>query len=179
MQKLCCVRTRQQFSASLDYFVTSLPPYLHQFSSISGGNCIKLDHKVHPMYKVDPLLVHTQVISMRVWRLGRDISGDEQMLGFQGRHADKLHITYKAEGDSFQCDAICDTGYTWMFYFRNQPAPWKWLHVGWWQYHIMTGNQCIFCQPSARQLSGCSVRNCVLCGNRASREHEVSETQHQ
>ena len=40
MQKLCCVRTRQQFSASLDYFVTSLPPYLHQFSSISGGNCI-------------------------------------------------------------------------------------------------------------------------------------------
>ena len=42
MQKLCCVRTRQQSSASLDYFVTSLPPYLHQFSSISGRNCIRL-----------------------------------------------------------------------------------------------------------------------------------------
>ena len=42
MQKLCCVRTRQQFSASLDYFVTSSPPYLHQFSTISGGNCIKI-----------------------------------------------------------------------------------------------------------------------------------------
>ena len=42
MQKLCCVCTRQQFSASLDYFVTSLPPYLHQFSTISGGNCIRL-----------------------------------------------------------------------------------------------------------------------------------------
>ena len=41
MQKLCCVCTRQQYSASLDYFVTSLPPYLHQFSTISGGNCIK------------------------------------------------------------------------------------------------------------------------------------------
>ena len=40
MQKLCCVCTRQQFSASLDYFVTSSPPYLHQFSTISGGNCI-------------------------------------------------------------------------------------------------------------------------------------------
>ena len=37
---LCCVRTRQQYSATLDYFVTSLPPYLHQFSAISGGNCI-------------------------------------------------------------------------------------------------------------------------------------------
>ena len=42
MQKLCCVRTRQQFYASLDYFVTSSPPYLHQFSTISGGNCIRL-----------------------------------------------------------------------------------------------------------------------------------------
>ena len=42
MQKLCCVHTRQQYSASLDYFVTSLPPYLHQFSSISGGKCIRL-----------------------------------------------------------------------------------------------------------------------------------------
>ena len=41
MQKLCCVCTRQQFSASLDYFVTSSPPYLHQFSTISGGNCIR------------------------------------------------------------------------------------------------------------------------------------------
>ena len=27
MQKLCCVCTRQQFSASFDYFVTSSPPY--------------------------------------------------------------------------------------------------------------------------------------------------------
>ena len=44
MQKLCCVCTRQQFSASLDYFVTSLPPYLHQFSTIFGGNCIKGQH---------------------------------------------------------------------------------------------------------------------------------------
>ena len=42
MQKLCCVHTRQQCSASLDYFVTSSPPYLHQFSAISGGNCIRL-----------------------------------------------------------------------------------------------------------------------------------------
>ena len=39
---MCCVCTRQQFSASLDYFVTSSPQYLHQFSTISGGNCIKL-----------------------------------------------------------------------------------------------------------------------------------------
>ena len=35
---LCTHKTT--FSASLDYFVTSSPPYLHQFSTISGGNCI-------------------------------------------------------------------------------------------------------------------------------------------
>ena len=35
MQKLCCVRTRQQFSASLDHLS---PAYL----TISGGNCIRL-----------------------------------------------------------------------------------------------------------------------------------------
>ena len=100
------------------------------FFSVQDPLKVQPDCKVHPMYKVDPLLVHTQVISMQAWRLGRDISGDEQTLGFQGRNADKLHITYKAEGDGFQCDAICDTGYTWTFFFRNQPAPQKWRCVG-------------------------------------------------
>ena len=54
MQKLCRVRTRQQFSASLDYFVTSLPPYHHQFSTISGGNCIKIVTK----HQVDMDKIH-------------------------------------------------------------------------------------------------------------------------
>ena len=31
---------QDNISASLDYFVTSSPPYLHQFSTISGGNYI-------------------------------------------------------------------------------------------------------------------------------------------
>ena len=75
------------------------------------------------MYKVDSVLKHTQVVSMRAWRLGRDISGDEQTIGFQGKHEDKLQITYKAEGDGFQCDAICNSGFTRTFYFRNQKAP--------------------------------------------------------
>ena len=45
MQKLCCVCTRQQFSASLviHKFVPTLLNHLSpQFSSISGGNCIRL-----------------------------------------------------------------------------------------------------------------------------------------
>ena len=67
---------------------------------------------------------------MRAWRMGRDISGDEQTLGFQGQHADKLQITYKAEGDGFQCDALCDSGYTWTFFFCNMPTPKKWIRLG-------------------------------------------------
>jgi hypothetical protein len=55
---------------------------------------------------------------------------DEQMIGFQGRHVDKLRISYKNEGDGFQCDALCDEGYTYSFYFRNDPAPKKYTKMG-------------------------------------------------
>ena len=61
MQKLCCVCTRQQFSASLDYFVTSSPPYLHQFSTISGGNCIIDDSAATSHMTSNKLGVHNLV----------------------------------------------------------------------------------------------------------------------
>ena len=64
-----------------------------------------------PTYKVDSFLKHLQQVSMKAWRLGQNISGDEQTIGFQGSHADKLRITYKAEGDGFQCDAPADSGF--------------------------------------------------------------------
>ena len=86
--------------------------------------------KERPTYKVDLFLKHLQQVSMKAWRLGQNISGDEQTIGFQGRHADKLRITYKAEGDGFQYDALADSGFTWTFYFRNQPAPEKWTKKG-------------------------------------------------
>ena len=75
-------------------------------------------------------MTHVQVTSMKAWCLGHDISGDEQTIGFQGRHDDKLQITYKAEGDGFQCDALCEKGFTWIFYFCNQPAPVDWVRKG-------------------------------------------------
>ena len=51
-------------------------------------------------------------------------------MGFKGQHANKLHITYTKEGDRFQCHCIADDGYTFPVYFRNQPAPKKWLDEG-------------------------------------------------
>jgi hypothetical protein len=35
----------------------------------------------------------------------------------------KLRISYKREGDGFQCDTVCDAGYTYSFYFRHGPPP--------------------------------------------------------
>jgi hypothetical protein len=48
---------------------------------------------------------------------------DEQKLGFQGASGMKLRISYKREGDGFQCDAVCNGGYTYSFYFRHGPPP--------------------------------------------------------
>jgi hypothetical protein len=43
----------------------------------------------------------------KAWTLGRTFSVDEQTIGFQGNHINKKCITYKAEGDAFQNDALC------------------------------------------------------------------------
>jgi hypothetical protein len=44
-------------------------------------------------------------------------------MGFQGELGMKLRISYKQEGDGFQCDAVCDSGYTFSFYFRHGLPP--------------------------------------------------------
>ena len=86
--------------------------------------------KTHPNFKLDEFNRHLLKIWRYAWRLKRDLAGDEQTMGFKGQHVDKLRITYKDEGDGFQCDAICDDGYTYTFFFRNQPAPKKYLDEG-------------------------------------------------
>jgi hypothetical protein len=62
--------------------------------------------------------------------LGECASVDEMTIGFQGSHKDKRRITYKAEGDGFQCDALCQEGYCYQHYFRNDPAPKKYVALG-------------------------------------------------
>ena len=46
------------------------------------------------------------------WDSARDLSIDEQTIGFQGRHKDKIKIMFKYVGDGFQADDFCDSGYT-------------------------------------------------------------------
>lgn len=44
-----------------------------------------------PNHKVDAFLRHLQETSMSAWQLGRDVSGDEQTIGFKGKHTNDLY----------------------------------------------------------------------------------------
>lgn len=78
--------------------------------------------ETHPNWKVHPFLKHINRVSKKAVHLGRDLSCDEQTVGFQGNHKDKMRITYKKEGDGFMADCICCDGYTFNFHFRHQAA---------------------------------------------------------
>ena len=49
---------------------------------------------------------------------------------FKRHHHNDLRITYKAEGDVFQADALCDDSYFYQVCMRNDPAPNKYLRQG-------------------------------------------------
>ena len=76
-----------------------------------------------PMFKVEKILQELENNSKNKWDSGRVVSIDEQTIGFQGHHQNKLRITYKRIGDGFQCDALCDRGYTIAFRFRHDTNP--------------------------------------------------------
>ena len=78
--------------------------------------------ETHPNWKVQPLLKHMLDVSKKAMVMGRNLSVDEQTIGFQGRHKDKQRITYKKEGDGFLADTICGDGYTFAFYFCHEPV---------------------------------------------------------
>ena len=79
----------------------------------------------YPNWKVRPVLQWMNYIFPTAWLLGIALSIDEMTMGFQGRHVDKRRITYKTEGDGFQCDALAQQGYCYQFYMRNDPPPKK------------------------------------------------------
>ena len=57
---------------------------------------------------------------MSGWKCSKIIFVNKQTTGFQGRHVAKLRITYKREWDGFQSDALCDSGFTYTFYFCHE-----------------------------------------------------------
>ena len=65
-----------------------------------------------------------------IWLIGACFAIDDMKIGFQGMHADKKRITYKAEGDGFQVDVLCEDGFCFQFYFRNDPANVEYTKTG-------------------------------------------------
>jgi hypothetical protein len=81
------------------------------------------EQRKNPMWKVQSLLDELNHRARKHWVPGKWVAIDEQTIGFKGRLGMKLRISYKREGDGFQCDAICDEGYTFSFFFRHGDAP--------------------------------------------------------
>ena len=83
-----------------------------RFFAVQDPKLFTPPNRDRPNFKIDPFLDHIKKVSMGAWCLGKMISVEEQTIGFQSRNAMKLRITYRREGDGFQCDALCDSGYT-------------------------------------------------------------------
>jgi hypothetical protein len=76
-----------------------------------------------PLWKIRRLLETLNKQSMMMWVTGKHVSIDEQTIALKGSSSMKLRISYKKEGDGFQCDAICDRGYTFASWFRHGDPP--------------------------------------------------------
>jgi hypothetical protein len=101
------------------------------FFAIQDPRTVAPDRKKVPNFKIEPMLAHMLEVSINAWIFGHNASSvDEQSIGFQGHHIDKLRVTYKNEGGGFQCDALRQDGFTYSFFFRNHPAPKKYLSQG-------------------------------------------------
>jgi len=81
------------------------------------------EKKKNPLWKIQPLLDELNFQATNMWLPGKRVAIDEQTLGFKGKNGMKLRISYKIEGDGFQCNALCDRGYTHSLYFRHGDAP--------------------------------------------------------
>jgi hypothetical protein len=88
------------------------------------------ERKSSPLFKVLPIIKQIRKIGPVAWDCGKNIAVDEQTISMKGHHADKIRITFKRAGDGFMCDALCDDGFTYSIYFRNEPPPPKYTAMG-------------------------------------------------
>eukprot|EP00956_Cyclotella_meneghiniana_P034869 scaffold109003_cov36-Cyclotella_meneghiniana.AAC.1 len=84
-----------------------------------------------PNVKVDELFRWMRYIFKEAWVLGKECSVDEQTCKMQGRSEYKTRCgKFKRIGDGLQTDCIADDGFTYDFYFRNEPVDKKWTDMG-------------------------------------------------
>ena len=75
--------------------------------------------KIAPSHKTGPFLLHLQKFFLEYWEGGCNIVGNEQDAGFQGKHSNKVWVTFKRKRDGFLIDAICDDRFIITFYFQH------------------------------------------------------------
>ena len=92
-------------------------------------------HKACTNFKVIPFLIHISQVIQEAWDYGHNLAVDDQTIGLQGQHADKLWINFKNTGDGFQADFLCEYGYTFYFHFHNEPPPQHWIDKGFYPLH--------------------------------------------
>ena len=68
------------------------------------------------------MLLQMLFVFNETWDIGLYIAGDEQDVGFKGKHPDKVRVTFKKE-DGFLVDTLCEDDFTMTFYFCNMLAP--------------------------------------------------------
>jgi len=98
--------------------------HFHRFLTLSNYRLNPADEQQkNPMWKVQSLIDQLNYRARKHWIPGKWVAIDEQTIGFKGRSGMKLRISYKREGDGFQCDALCDEGYMFLFFFRHGDPP--------------------------------------------------------
>jgi len=84
-----------------------------------------------PNVKVDELFRWCRHVWKEAWVLSKNFSVDEQTCKMQGKSEYKTRCgKFKRIGDGIQTDCIADDGYTYDFYFRNEPVDTKWIDKG-------------------------------------------------
>jgi hypothetical protein len=84
-----------------------------------------------PNFKVDELFRWLRHIWKEAWVLGMSFLNDEQSCKMQGKSEYKTRCgKFKRLGDGIQADCIADAGYTWDFYFCNEPSSPEFLAQG-------------------------------------------------
>ena len=84
-----------------------------------------------PNVKVDEFFRWLRHIWGEAWLVGPNFSIDEQTCCMQGKSEYKTRCgKYKGIGDGIQCEGAADDGYTFDFYFRNEPADPHWTARG-------------------------------------------------
>ena len=76
-----------------------------------------------PNYKVDEFFRWNRNIWKEAWILNKNFSIDDQTCKMQGKSEYKTRCgKFKMIGDGIQTDCMADDGYTYYFYFHNEPV---------------------------------------------------------